>query len=219
MRNVVGSNPTLLTNFDIFLKGITMKFTIENKELSELNGNKATEFPKYTSQIINWANQNAHGTRPKVIGQLSELFPEYEKSCESISVDGWKDWYLEKCPGAIENAADKIFAQIEALKAVIALIDKDMVRRWVEDLVIAKTYSGLYIQEAILSKVGKEFEKPYRLATPEEEAQGIDGYVGEIPYSIKPDTYKAMQKLPETISVKMIYYTKSKTGLTIEVES
>ena len=55
-------------------------------------------------------------------------------------------------------------------------------------------------------------------ATPEEEAKGIDGYVGETAYSIKPDTYKTMGRLPEVINVKMIYYTKKKTGLTIEVE-
>ena len=59
----------------------------------------------------------------------------------------------------------------------------------------------------------------YRLATPEEESQGIDGYVGDTPYSVKPDTYKAMkQHLAEEIGVKMIYYTKTKTGLKLEVE-
>ena len=58
----------------------------------------------------------------------------------------------------------------------------------------------------------------YRLATPEEESVGIDGYVGNVPYSVKPDTYKTMGRLSETIAVKMIYYTKTKTGLTIEVE-
>ena len=58
----------------------------------------------------------------------------------------------------------------------------------------------------------------YRLATPDEESVGIDGYVGNVPYSVKPDTYKTMGRLSETIAVKMIYYTKTKTGLTVEVE-
>ena len=51
-----------------------------------------------------------------------------------------------------------------------------------------------------------------------QESVGIDGYVGNVPYSVKPDTYKTMGRLSETIAVKMIYYTKTKTGLTIEVE-
>ena len=58
----------------------------------------------------------------------------------------------------------------------------------------------------------------YRLATPEEESKGIDGFVGDVPYSIKPDTYKTMGRLSETINVKMIYYTKTKAGLKIEAE-
>ena len=56
------------------------------------------------------------------------------------------------------------------------------------------------------------------VSPPDEESVGIDGYVGNVPYSVKPDTYKTMGRLSETIAVKMIYYTKTKTGLTIEVE-
>jgi hypothetical protein len=133
-------------------------------------------------------------------------------------MDGWREWYLDRYPDAIETATDKIFAQVENLKNAIKLIDKELVRKWVEDLVITKTYNGLYVQEAILSKLAQKLGMDYRLATPEEEAQGIDGYVGKVPYSVKPDTYKTMGRLSETIAVKMIYYTKTKTGLTIEVE-
>jgi len=42
----------------------------------------------------------------------------------------------------------------------------------------------------------------------EEEARGIDGYIGEIPVSIKPHTYDAKASLPEHIDVKIIYYRK-----------
>ena len=93
-----------------------------------------------------------------------------------------------------------------------------MVEQWVEDLVIYKTFNGLYVQKAILASLAERKETTYRLATPEEESVGIDGYVRDVPYSIKPDTYKTMNRLSETINVKMIYYTKKKTGLTIEVE-
>lgn len=195
-----------------------MNFTIKNEELVVLNGSETPDFPKYTSQLINWANQNAQGTRPRVVGQLSDLFPEYEKSCDDVSINGWREWYLNKYPDAIENATNKIFAQVENLKEAIKLIDEELVRRWVEDLVIAKTYNGLFVQEAILSKIAEKLGMSYRLATPEEESQGIDGYVGKTPYSVKPDTYKTMGRLSEIINVKMVYYTKKKTGLTVEVE-
>jgi len=191
---------------------------IKNEELIALNRSQTPEFPKYTSQLINWANQNAQGTRPKVVGQLSTLFPEYEKECKNVSIDGWRKWYLKRHPNAIETATERIFIHVEKLKAAIKLINKDMVQKWVEDLVISKTYNGLYVQEAILAKLAEKHNKDYRVATPEEESNGIDGYVGEVAYSVKPDTYKTMGRLSETINVKMIYYTKIKTGLIVEVE-
>ena len=98
------------------------------------------------------------------------------------------------------------------------MIDKELVRAWVKDLVISKTYNGLYVQKVILAKLASIKEQEYRLATPDEESQGIDGYVGEKAYSIKPDTYKTMGRLSETINVTMIYYTKTKTCLKVEVE-
>ena len=195
-----------------------MIFSISNEELQSLNGSDNTIFPKYTSQLINWANQNAQGTRPKVVGQLSDLFPEYQKDTEFVTISDWKKWYIEKYPKAIENATEKIYAQVENLKQAIQLIDKEMVRSWVEDLVVIKTYNGMYVQKAILSKLAEIKGVDYRLARPEEESIGIDGYVGGTAYSIKPDSYKTMNRLSETIDVKMIYYTKKKTCLTITVD-
>lgn len=195
-----------------------MVLTIKNEELVTLNGCEAVDFPKYTSQLINWANQNAQGTRPRVVGQLSDLFPEFEANCDDISIETWREWYLSRYPDAISTATDKIFAQVKNLKDAIQLIDRDMVQKWVEDLVISKTYNGLYVQEAILSKLAEHLNTDYRLATPEEESRGIDGYVGSVAYSVKPETYKTMGRLSETIDVKMIIYTKKKTGLTVEVE-
>ena len=195
-----------------------MKFNISNAELSALNDITNPEFPKYTSQLINWANQNAQGTRPKIVGQLSDLFPEYQASTYNVAISDWKEWYTEKYPGAIEEATDKIFNQVENLKEAIKLIDKSMVRKWVEDLVISKTFSGMYVQRAILAKISDMRKEPFRLASPEEESKGIDGYVGDTAYFIKPVTYKTMGRLSESIDIKMIYYSKKKSGLLVETE-
>lgn len=195
-----------------------MKYTLKNESIEKYNNSAVTSFPKYTSQLINWANQNAQGTRPVVVGQMSELFPEFLSSENDISIENWRDWYTEKYPEAFEKATDKIYAQIQNLREAIQLIDREMVEHWVEDLVIYKTFNGLYVQKAILASLAEHKETTYRLATPEEESVGIDGYVGDVPYSVKPDTYKIMNRLSETINVKMIYYTKKKTGLTIDVE-
>lgn len=195
-----------------------MKYTLKNESIEIYNESDTFSFPKYTSQLINWANQNAQGTRPVVVGQMSELFPEFMDSADEITIENWRDWYTKRYPEAFEKATDKIYAQVRNLCNAISLIDREMVEHWVEDLVIHKTFNGLYVQKAILASLAERKEKTYRLATPDEESVGIDGYIGDVPYSVKPDTYKTMGRLSETIAVKMIYYTKTKNGLTIEVE-
>ena len=100
-------------------------------------------FPKYTSQLINWANQNAQGTRPRVVGQLSDLFPEFQNSTENVNIQEWQKWYSQRYPNAIDDATERIYAQVKNLQEAIKLIDKDLVKMWVTDLVITKTFNGL----------------------------------------------------------------------------
>ena len=195
-----------------------MNYSIKNETIEAINEGASYSFPKYTSQLINWANQNAQGTRPVVVGQMSELFPEFVTTGEEITIENWRKWYVEKHPEAFDKATEKIFAQVQNLQKAIPQIDREMVKQWVEDLVINKTFNGMYVQKAILASLAERKNAGFRLATPEEESKGIDGFVGEIPYSVKPDTYKTMGRLSERIDVKMIYYTKTKTGLKIEVE-
>jgi hypothetical protein len=195
-----------------------MKFRISNAKLIDIQNVHQATFPKYVSQLINWANQNAQGTRPKVVGQMSTLFQDYLSETNDRSPESWRRWYLSRHPDAVQAATDKIYHQVENLQKAIMLIDRDMVEAWVDDLVISKTYHGMYVQEAILVELAHLIGETYRLATPKEEAQGIDGYVGETAYSIKPDSYRVMGRLSENIDVQLIYYTKTNDGLLVEVE-
>ena len=195
-----------------------MKFNLNNEKISILNGIAKAEFPKYTSQLMNLANQNGQGTRPKIVGQMSELFPLFLVSTDNVSAIKWAQWYRSKMPNAIDAATEKVFEQIENLRQAVAKIDKDLVRHWIEDLLLSKTYNGLYVQEAILLELAERKNLPFRRSTPDEESQGIDGYVGDVAYSVKPDTYRTMNRLPESIGYTMIYYAKTKTGLKIEID-
>lgn len=82
---------------------------------------------------------------------------------------------------------------------------------------LIKTFIGLKFQEAILSKAAQILGTDYRFASPDEEAQGIDGYVGNTPVSIKPETYKAKQSLQEKIAARLIYYEKVKDGIIVDL--
>jgi hypothetical protein len=190
------------------------KFKIPQNEIKELLGTEKFEFPKYSTQILNIANQNAQGTRPAIVGKMSELIKEFSGQ----TIDEWEEWYLQRHPHAIDKASNKIKEMIDNFKDVIDLIDDEMIRKWVKDLVIIKTFIGLKFQEAILSKVAGLLEENYTLASPQEESKGIDGYIGKKPVSIKPDTYKSKPSLQESINVKFIYYKKANDGITVDIE-
>ncbi len=190
------------------------KIKIPNAEVQNLLSGKSIQYPKYATQIVNLANQNAQGTRPKIVGQLSDLIQQFEGK----NLGEWEEWYLDLQPTAIDDATEKIYKMVELLKESIEKIDKQIVKNWVEDLVITKTFTGLKFQEAILKKIAEKNNTTYRLSTPIEESQGIDGYIGDKPVSIKPITYKAKLGLNESIKIPMIYYDKKKTEIVVEYD-
>jgi len=186
---------------------------ISNNEIKQLLGIESYEFPKYSTQIINLANQNAQGTRPAVVGQMSDLIQEFSGK----SIEEWERWYLERHPDAIEKATEKIIKMVDNLKAVINQIDRNIIENWVKDLVIIKTFIGFKFQEAVLSKTAAIFKTSYKLSKRADESKGIDGYIGDIPVSIKPETYRTKMNLNEKIEAKLIYYKKVKGGVKIDL--
>ena len=188
------------------------KFKISNDEVANLSNAPHSEFPKYVSQFINLANSNAGGTRPKVVGQMSELVKEFDGK----SIDEWIAWYTERYPNAINDATEKVWTMYETMKGAFNTITKDMVENWVKDLVYGKTYCGIRFQTAIISAIANQLNKDWREANPDEEAKGIDGFIGGKPLQIKASTYKLEAHLSEVIDVPIVYYDKKKDGISIE---
>ena len=139
------------------------KLKMRNEEITQLLDADVVSFPKYATQLINLANQNAQGTRPEVVGQMSALIQEFR----GRKLEEWEKWYLSSHPEAIEKAKTKIMQMIENFKQVITRIDEEMIRAWVKDLVIVKTFVGLKFQEAILKRVashtGRSYDGPRNL--------------------------------------------------------
>ena len=177
-----------------------MKIKINNDDIRAYLDIEKINLDKYVSPLINLANQYAQGTRPKVVGQMSELIQQFNGK----TISEWKQWYLANNPDAIENATKKIWTKIQELKGRINNINESDIEKWVEDLVIVKTFTGLKFQEVILKKAAEIKNTTYRLSNPDEESRGIDGFIGDIPVSIKPTTYKLESALKEQIEVKII---------------
>ena len=136
------------------------KIKLKNDEIKKLLGVDSPDFPKYSTQILNLANQNAQGTRPVVVGQMSELIQEFSGK----SIREWEEWYLKEHPDAIQKASEKIVEMVDNFKNVMGKIDRQLVENWVRDLVIIKTFIGLRFQEAVLEKIGELLKKNYRLS-------------------------------------------------------
>lgn len=196
-------------------RGIVLKV----EEIRNLVIKDELELPKYAASIINLANKFAQATRPNIVGQMSELV----KECPYRDFEGWRRWYMEKYPYAIENATNKLMNMLENFKDVMNELDTKMVRKWVEDLVLVKTFIGLRVQEPILKYFANALNQNYRLATPEEESKGIDGYLDDYKISIKPTTYEEKRGIAGESPAGdiIIFYEKDKDNNVIitEIES
>lgn len=191
----------------------TIKLTEEERE--KLVAEIDPQFPKYTTQIMNTANQNSQGTRPRVVGQLSEIVEEYKEEYPDGDFEDWEEFYLEEYDGEerIEEATEKVYEMVVKMREAAEEIDEEMVRRWIEDLVLYKTYTGLgRNEEAIFEKLSEEYNLEYSRSTPAEESKGIDGYLGDQPVSIKPETYQQKSRLQEDIDVPIVYYKEYKSN-------
>ena len=116
-------------------------------------------------------------------------------------------------PSPVLFAAQRMQWQCAQL-LICANVNRDDVKNWTKDLTIDKTFSGLQLQLDILEMVSETGE--FRLSTPDEESQGIDGYVDGEPVSIKPNTYKkTIQSGKESIPYRIIFYKNTKRGLVV----
>ncbi|MCX7909791.1 MAG: MjaI family restriction endonuclease [Ignavibacteria bacterium] len=192
---------------------MSKKILITTEEIRNLLNLSSPEFDKYVSSLINLANRFSQATRPNVVGQMSLLIKEFGKGTFS----DWEKWYETKMPDAIKNATDKIFDKLNDFKVALDKIDYQIVENWVRDLVISKSYIGLRFQEIILMKIAELRNSHFTLAQPEEEARGIDGFIDNIPISIKPASYKVENNLVENIDAIIIFYNKTQKGIEFEI--
>jgi hypothetical protein len=191
-----------------------VQIKISSEQVRDLLDIDPLQLPAYTSQLLNLANSNAQATRPKIVGQMSDLIQEFS----GHTVAEWEKWYLKRHANDLLIARERIKGMVEKLKDAIAKIDDAMIDRWLRDLVIVKTYAGLRFQQAILARVATEVKLTFRSSKADEESQGIDGYIGDIPISIKPATYKLKAQLDESLPATVVFYHKEKNDLIVEFD-
>ena len=196
------------------------KIKISEDEREDLVTGEEKDFPKYTTQILNDAINNAQAQRPHTVGSMNDLVEEFREKNPDGDFEDWKEFYMEYHNGEkrLQESTEKTYDMLKNMKEAMEKIDRDMVRDYVEDLVLYKTYQGFDMQELVLQKLSEKFDMDYEMGDAEDESRGIDGYLGGNPISIKPSTYKQKEKLSEEIDAPIIYYEEYSSSNAIRVD-
>lgn len=172
----------------------------------------AHEFPDLTSDLINLANHLSKATSRKRLGNPALVIEAFGGK----AFEDWERFYEQKRPGALDTASREIYSAIEKLRTSLDLVDEELVRHWVEESVLKRTYAAWRIQETILKHIAKRQGKPFRQADDSESEAGIDGFIGERPYRVRPVShyFKGPPEEQDT-PVDVVYFEKTKSGLKV----
>ena len=173
---------------------------------------------KYHSAFLNIVNKDAHSSRPETVGKLAtEIFPNYIDNATNPTPESWKKHYQDTHSEEYNNGLTKFKKQFKKEKQAINNITDDDLQAYYDDLMFNKTFKGLYAQNEILKDIATDKNTEFRKPTATEEGQGIDGYIGDVPYSVKSETYKnSAAKNNETINAIMVYYKDNQKDKTID---
>ena len=172
----------------------------------------ANEFPDLTSDLISLANHLSKATTRKKLGNPTSVIEEFEGK----TFEDWERFYEQKRPGALDTASREIYDVMAKLRKALELVDKELVRHWVEEAVLKRTYAVWRIQETILRHIAKRQGKPFRQADDQESEAGIDGFIDECPFSVRPIShYFKGPPEEQDAQVDVVYFEKAKSGLKV----
>ena len=67
--------------------------------------------------LINLANGISQATRPKNVGQMSDLFQQFRETCDSHDVTDWEKYYNGE--DKIKEATEKNWKYIQDIKKIL----------------------------------------------------------------------------------------------------
>ena len=198
------------------------EFRISEEERDRLVANEVEDFPinnpKYTTYLLNPAINLSQSNRPHVVGQMSDIVKEFREKNPDGTFEGWVEFYNDEYDGEerLEKALEMAHPMVEKMRDAFEQIDEEMTHNYLRDLVLFKSYEGFDIEETVLGKLGEIYDLEVTKATAEDESKGIDGYIGDQPVQVKPETYK--DNLQEDISVPIVFYDENKSNRAMTVD-
>lgn len=144
------------------------------------------DWPKYSTQLLNVAVQNCQALRAKFVGSMKETWLQMKEEGVKGTLDNWETYYnSQHNPEALIEAGKKTYAMISAMN--IGGIDEEMCIDYIKEVVYNKTHMGMGGEEMAVEVVANYYNLPYRFSNAEEESQGIDAWIGDMPVQVKPE--------------------------------
>lgn len=149
-------------------------------------------WPRYTTQILNIAGQNAQCFNANKIGSMKEHWLEFTATGQPDTLENWEAfWFTKHTEEDLVWAANKLFSKVSEMPIDTTVITAELCRDYVEEVIFNKTHFGMGGESAAIRAAAEYFGLPFRFSNAEEESQGIDGWIGDKPVQVKPeDTYK-----------------------------
>ena len=195
-----------------------LKLTAKNYKSADADTRSRREWPKYKTQLLNVAGQNAKAFDAKRIGSMKELWLEFVETGVPDTLENWEHFYTNSWGlEGINQAATKLKEMVDKMN--LGDIDLDMCKDYVEEVVFNKTHFGMGGESTAIVVAAEHFDMPYRFSNAQEESQGIDGFIGDYPVQVKPadSNYKAhVHNHADVDKTLVIRYEKKKQVCYIE---
>jgi len=190
--------------------------TLTPKHYKNVTHKYRREWPKYSTQMLNVGNGNCKGTDKKIVGSAKELWLEMRGQNIVGTFENWVEFYNSTEYSKNTPAqGKKLYEMMQKMAAALEAITPDMCEDYIRELVENKTHMGMAGEEMAIQAVGQYYGLEVRFSTAEEETQGIDGWIGDIPVQVKPDdsAFKAhVFNHPDKNKVLLVTYdTEEKT--------
>lgn len=163
-------------------------------------------WPKYSTQILNMANQNAKSTSVKTVGSMKEMWMDMRKQGIRGTLDNWTTYYNSVRGEATLITAGKTLYTMVVKMNLQNIITEDMCIDYVKEMVYNKTHMGMAGEEMAIEVVANYLKRSYRFSTKEEEARGIDGWIENIPVQVKPNDSPKIPHIPNGVDTQKVLF-------------
>ena len=168
-------------------------------------------------ETLRYANNHSANTRgEKTLGHFAnDVIPAYEEYIDEKGVkaqftgapgDGnFMDFYIMEFDGGkrISKASGEIFDKakeyMENTAGMKIPAEKDKADPFYKNceayamLMVERGYVGIFAEKVAIENVARKLKKDFEFSTKQQDASGIDGFIGGVPVQVKPEGHAFSQ--------------------------